>query len=65
LFALRSDQRGSGYDRRIILGTDEAALDEQLAIAIDADERPGAGDLGGIVTYRTTFERPQRGLDLA
>jgi hypothetical protein len=52
-------------DRRLILGSDEAALDTQCAVALDADEDAGAGDVGGIEPDRLVFERRQGGLDLA
>ena len=64
LFALCSGQ--GGCDRRgLVLRTNEASLNYQLAIATDADERAGAGDLRGIVPHRTVFECRKCGFDLA
>ena len=43
-------------DRRLVLGSDEAALDPQCAVAIDANENAGAGDVGGIEPDRPVLE---------
>src|SRR5215831_15723839 len=51
-------------DRRLVLGTDIAALNAQTAVAINADERAGTRDLGGIVDDGPVSERFQRGFDL-
>ncbi|MBN9012645.1 MAG: hypothetical protein J0H25_06280, partial [Rhizobiales bacterium] len=45
---------------RLVLGTDPAAIDHELAILIDSDEDAGDGDLGGVVDNPATLE----GLDL-
>ena len=45
-----------GFDGQFILGANEPALDLERAIAADADEGAGAGDLGGIVTEGTVLE---------
>ena len=42
-----------------------AAFDPQSATAVDADENPGAGYLGGIVDHRSIVEGLQRRLDFA
>jgi hypothetical protein len=46
-------------------GRNEAALDQELAIAIDADERAGPGDFRWVVAHWTVFECGKRGFDLA
>src|SRR5258708_5236919 len=48
--------------RRLVLGTNKAALDPQCAFAVDADEGAGKRDLGGIIGGRPVIERCQRGL---
>jgi hypothetical protein len=51
--------------RRLVLRTDIAALDPEVAVGVDADEYAGACDLGRIVDDSPCFERGERGLDLA
>ena len=53
------------FNRRLVLGPDEAALDAQRALAVDADEDAGTGDLGRIVADGPVFECRHGGLDLA
>src|SRR3984893_10282695 len=50
-------------DRRVVLPTDIAALDPQVAVAVDADEHAGASDLGRIIDDGP-LECRERGLDL-
>src|SRR5215831_2906103 len=49
---------------RLVLGTDIAAFDAKVAVAIDADESAGTRDLGGIIDDGPVIERLQRGFDL-
>ena len=53
------------FNRRLVLEPDEAALDAQRALAVDADEDAGAGDLGRIIADGPIFECRHGGLDLA
>jgi hypothetical protein len=52
-------------ERRLILSTYIAPLDPEIAVAVDANEHAGAGNLGGIIDKRTSVECLQRGLELA
>ena len=49
--------------RQFILGPHVAALDPQLSAAVDADERPGDGEVFGSVNRRTVVIGFERGLD--
>ena len=53
-----------GFGRQLVLRPDIAALDAKRAVAGDADERAGAGDLVGLEHDRTRGERLDRGLEL-
>ena len=48
-----------GLCARFILGADKAALDQQAAIAVDADERPCPADLFEIEGHRAAVEGTQ------
>lgn len=50
--------------RRLILGTHITAVDDEFAVAVDADKHAGAGDVGWIIRYWTPLEDIQRRLDL-
>jgi hypothetical protein len=52
-------------DWRLVLGTDVATLNAQVAIGVDADEHAGASDLCRIVGDGPLVEWFQRGLDLS
>ena len=52
-------------DRRLVLRPHKATLDQERAVAVDADEGARAGDLGRIIDVRPLVERGQRLLDLA
>jgi len=51
--------------RRLVLAPDIATLDTQFAVAVDADERAGKGDLGGIIDDGPVIERFQGSFDFA
>ena len=51
--------------RQFILGPHVAALDPQLSAAVDADERPGNGEVVGPIDRRMVVVRLECGLDLA
>ena len=59
LFAVRP------LDRRFVLRPYETAFDQERAVAIDADEGAGAGDLGRIEDMRPIVKGGQRLLNLA
>src|SRR5208282_392508 len=64
--AVRRAVAASGrLNRRFILGPDEATINAQAALAIDADEDAGAGDRRWIVADRAILERSHGRLELA
>jgi hypothetical protein len=49
---------------RLVLRIDVAAVDAELASAVNADERAGACDIRRVVNDRMPFERDERRFDL-
>lgn len=52
-------------DRRFVLGTDIAAIDQELAVVVDTDEDAGAGDVGRIEDLGPGLEGFECGFDFA
>src|SRR6266481_9950455 len=52
------------FGSRLVLGTDVAALDAQVAVTINAEEGAGKRDLGGVVDEGPVIERFKGGSDL-
>ncbi len=51
--------------RCLVLRSDITPIYREPALGIDADEDPGANDVGGIVDHGSVFESQQRRFDLA
>ena len=49
-------------DRRFVFAPDVPALDTQSAVGVDADERAGTGDFGGIEGDRPLVECRQKAI---
>ena len=56
---------GFNVSYRLVLGTDKAALDAQLSVAVDTDKSSGPGDVFGLEAQGAPFDGLQQFLDLA
>ena len=64
-WARRHHSPSTRLDRRFVLRQNQAAIDTQTALVVDADEDAGAGHVGRIVTCGPVLEGRYRDLDLA